>query len=132
MHGDEERSVALVPPGVGAPLAVADETGEAFVNIDGQSVEFGLAPAPTVEAAVRHAAAAAGSHAALTAPMPGRVIAVRVAEGASVQAHETVVVVEAMKMEHAVVSPLAGTVTRLPVREGQQVARGEVLAEVSA
>jgi geranyl-CoA carboxylase alpha subunit len=64
--------------------------------------------------------------------MPGRVIAVRVAEGASVQAHETVVVVEAMKMEHAVVSPLAGTVTRLPVREGQQVARGEVLAEISA
>jgi acetyl-CoA/propionyl-CoA carboxylase biotin carboxyl carrier protein len=132
MHGDEERSVALVAPGAGAPLAVAEETGEAFVDIDGQSVEFGLAPAPTVEEAVRHAAAAAGSHAALTAPMPGRVIAVRVTEGASVQAHETVVVVEAMKMEHAVVSPLAGTVTRLPVREGQQVARGEVLAEISA
>ncbi|HET7581656.1 MAG TPA: biotin carboxylase N-terminal domain-containing protein, partial [Candidatus Limnocylindria bacterium] len=52
MHGDEERSVALVAPGAGAPLAVADETGEAFVDIDGQSVEFGLAPAPTVEEAV--------------------------------------------------------------------------------
>ena len=35
-------------------------------------------------------------------------------------------------MEHAVVSPLAGTITRLLVREGQQVARGELLAEVSA
>jgi propionyl-CoA carboxylase alpha chain len=43
-----------------------------------------------------------------------------------------VVVLEAMKMEHAVVAPLAGTLTRLAVAEGQQVQRGDVLAEVSA
>ena len=41
-------------------------------------------------------------HAALLAPMPGRVVAVRAAAGASVAAHATVVVIEAMKMEHAV------------------------------
>jgi biotin carboxyl carrier protein len=41
-----------------------------------------------------------------------------------------VVVIEAMKMEHAVVSPLEGQVTRLAVREGAQVQRGDVLAEV--
>jgi biotin carboxyl carrier protein len=35
-------------------------------------------------------------------------------------------------MEHAVVSPIAGTLTRLAVREGEQVQRGDVLAEVSA
>jgi biotin carboxyl carrier protein len=64
--------------------------------------------------------------------MPGRVIAVRVAEGASVAAHQAIVVIEAMKMEHAVVTPLAGTVTRIPVRPGQQVQRGDLLAEVSA
>jgi biotin carboxyl carrier protein len=40
-------------------------------------------------------------------------------------------VIEAMKMEHAVVTPLAGTVTHLHVREGQQVRRGDLLAEVS-
>jgi excisionase family DNA binding protein len=132
-HGDEERSVALGEAGPQLPPAVADaERVDAFVDVDGQSLEFRLAPAPTVEEAVRHAAAAAGGHATLTAPMPGRVIAVRVRQGGAVEAHETVVVVEAMKMEHAVVSPLAGTVTRLGVREGQQVARGEVLAEVSA
>jgi acetyl-CoA/propionyl-CoA carboxylase biotin carboxyl carrier protein len=64
--------------------------------------------------------------------MPGRVIALRVAEGASVEAHTPVVVIEAMKMEHAVVSPLTGIVRRIAVREGQQVQRGDVLAEVSA
>jgi biotin carboxyl carrier protein len=127
--------VSLVPasPGTSGPPAASDTDGaEAFLDVEGQSLEFRLAPAPTVEEAVRHASAAAGSHAALTAPMPGRVIAIRAAEGASVQAHETVIVVEAMKMEHAVVSPLAGTITRLNVSEGQQVARGELLAEVSA
>jgi biotin carboxyl carrier protein len=36
-----------------------------------------------------------------------------------------------MKMEHAVVTPLAGTITRLHVSEGQQVNRGDLLAEVS-
>jgi biotin carboxyl carrier protein len=37
-----------------------------------------------------------------------------------------------MKMEHAVVTPLAGTVTQVAVKVGQQVQRGDLLAEVSA
>ncbi|HET6819359.1 MAG TPA: biotin carboxylase N-terminal domain-containing protein [Candidatus Limnocylindria bacterium] len=131
VHGDEERTVQLARS-ADASLVARRDADDAFVDVAGQSLEFRVARAPTVEEAVRHAAGAAGSHAALSAPMPGRVLAVRVREGASVQAHETVVVVEAMKMEHAVVSPLAGTVTRLHVSEGQQVARGELLAEVSA
>ena len=65
------------------------------------------------------------------APMPGRVIAVRVAEGASVQAHQAVVVIEAMKMEHAVVAPIDGVLVRLLVGEGQQVQRGDVVGEVA-
>jgi biotin carboxyl carrier protein len=64
--------------------------------------------------------------------MPGRVIAVRASQGESVQAHAALVVLEAMKMEHAVVTPLAGTVTRIAVKVGQQVERGDLLAEVSA
>jgi acetyl/propionyl-CoA carboxylase alpha subunit len=131
LHGDEERTVQLAEA-ADTSLVARRDADDAFVDVAGQSLEFRVAPAPTVEEAVRHAAGVAGSHAALSAPMPGRVLAVRVRVGASVQAHETVVVVEAMKMEHAVVSPLAGTVTQLHVSEGQQVARGELLAEVSA
>jgi biotin carboxyl carrier protein len=101
-------------------------------DVEGQSLEFEVAPPPTVEEAVRHAAAHSEGTAVLTAPMPGRVLAVRAREGAPVRAHEAVVVLEAMKMEHAVVAPLAGTLTRLVVAEGQQVQRGDVLAEVSA
>jgi biotin carboxyl carrier protein len=89
------------------------------------------APPPTVEEAVRHAVATGGDGASiLTAPMPGRVIAVRVAEGAAVLAQQPIVIIEAMKMEHAVLAPRDGTVTRIGVREGQQVTRGELLAEI--
>jgi acetyl-CoA/propionyl-CoA carboxylase biotin carboxyl carrier protein len=125
--GENVRSVA---PAADASAAVRDGA-TAFVDVDGQSVEFSLAPAPTVEEAARHAAAQGGS-ALLRAPMPGRVIAILRAEGAFVTEHEPVVVMEAMKMEHAVVAPLNGTVTRLAVRVGQQVQRGDELAEVSA
>jgi propionyl-CoA carboxylase alpha chain len=66
----------------------------------------------------------------LVAPMPGRVIAVRAAVGDAVTAHQPIVVIEAMKMEHAVVAPIDGTIIRLAVAEGQQVERGEVIGEV--
>ena len=130
-HGDEERGVTVASP-KGPPIAVRDGPA-VHVDVDGQSFEFELAPAPTVEDAVRHASAAgAEGGSILTAPMPGRVIAVRAAEGASVAAHQPVIVIEAMKMEHAVVAPLGGRLIRLHVSEGQQVQRGDVLAEVAA
>jgi excisionase family DNA binding protein len=131
-HEGEERSVAVDPTATTRSSAVDPETGTIHVDVDGQSHAFNVAAAPSVEEAVRHAAAHTTGHAALIAPMPGRVIALRVAEGASVQAHATVVVIEAMKMEHGVVTPLAGTVSRLAVVEGQHVRRGDLLAEVSA
>jgi excisionase family DNA binding protein len=134
-HGDEVRSVALTAGDpVVPPVAVASVqiTRTLHADVEGQSMEFTLAPPPTIEEAVRHAAAHGDGNAVLTAPMPGRVIAVRAREGASVLQHQAVVVLEAMKMEHAVVAPLAGTLTRLAVAEGQQVQRGDVLAEVSA
>jgi acetyl-CoA/propionyl-CoA carboxylase biotin carboxyl carrier protein len=134
-HGDATRSIPLPEPGSGASASVApsvQNTGTLHADVEGQSLEFRVAPAPTIEEAVRHATSHGEGAAVLTAPMPGRVIAVRAREGASVREHETVVVLEAMKMEHAVVAPLAGTLTRLAVAEGQQVQRGDVLAEVSA
>jgi 3-methylcrotonyl-CoA carboxylase alpha subunit len=128
-HAEEERRIEL---GDASNVEVAVAGGVAHVDVGGQSLELSLAMPPSVDEAIRHAAAHAGGVAGLIAPMPGRVIAVRAAEGASVLAHQTLVVIEAMKMEHAVVTPLAGTVTHLAVKVGQQVQRGDLLAEVSA
>jgi biotin carboxyl carrier protein len=58
------------------------------------------------------------------------VVRVAVAEGAPVAAGEVVVVLEAMKMEHAVRAPSAGVVTSLPVAAGETVRAGQVLAVV--
>jgi biotin carboxyl carrier protein len=127
--GDEERRIEPAPD---AKAEIAIEGGIVHVEVEGQSLELSLAAPPSVDEAVRHAAAHAGGIASLIAPMPGRVVATPVAEGASVVAHQPIVVIEAMKMEHAVVTPMAGRVSRVRVVAGQQVKRGDLLAEVSA
>lgn len=72
-------------------------------------------------------AVASGS---LLAPMPGTVISVAVEQGESVGAGQTVLVLEAMKMQHTVTAPQSGVITEIDVRPGAQVAAGEVLAVV--
>jgi propionyl-CoA carboxylase alpha chain len=67
----------------------------------------------------------------LLAPMPGTVVSVAVEKGDDVGAGGTVLVLEAMKMQHTVAAPHAGTVTDLSVGPGDQVAAGEVLAVVT-
>jgi excisionase family DNA binding protein len=129
-HGDEERAVPLRDAEDLPTAAVQLKT--VHVGVDGQSLEFIAAPPPTVEEAAAHAAASGEGTARLVAPMPGRVIAVRAAEGDAVAAHQPIVVLEAMKMEHAVVAPIDGTLSLLAVTDGQQVQRGDVLGEITA
>jgi propionyl-CoA carboxylase alpha chain len=62
--------------------------------------------------------------------MPGLVLAVRVAKGDRVDAGQPLLTLEAMKMEHPVLAPAAGTVTELRVAAGAQVDAGDVLAVV--
>ncbi len=63
----------------------------------------------------------------LVAPMPGAVVRVAVAPGDVVEAGQTLVVVDAMKMEHAIAAPKAARVTEVRVHEGEQVDGGRVL-----
>ncbi|UXY27719.1 acetyl/propionyl/methylcrotonyl-CoA carboxylase subunit alpha [Streptomyces sp. HUAS TT20] len=67
----------------------------------------------------------------LTAPMPGTVTVVKVAVGDEVTAGQSLLVVEAMKMEHVVSAPHAGTVAELDVKPGTTVAMDQVLAVIA-
>ncbi len=66
----------------------------------------------------------------LAAPMPGTVTVVKVAVGDTVAAGQSLLVVEAMKMEHVISAPHAGTVAELDVTAGSTVAMDQVLAVV--
>jgi acetyl-CoA/propionyl-CoA carboxylase biotin carboxyl carrier protein len=74
---------------------------------------------------------ATGGDGAVTSPMPGTVTLVQAAVGDEVEAGAPLLVVEAMKMEHVLTAPIAGTVTELGVAAGQTVALDERVALVT-
>jgi biotin carboxyl carrier protein len=74
---------------------------------------------------------AAATHAGgLVTPLPGVVVSVAVKEGDTVTAGQTLLVIEAMKMEHAIKAPRAGTVKSLKHKAGDRVREGSALAEI--
>ena len=118
--GEEREAAADVPPG-----AMAARDGDvAWVWFRGETYRLSLARS-------RRTARGGEETPSLEAPMPGRIAAVRVASGASVSKGDVLVVVEAMKMEHAVRAPKDGAVERVLVSEGQMVGLGDVLVEMA-
>jgi 3-methylcrotonyl-CoA carboxylase alpha subunit len=77
-------------------------------------------------------AEAQASAARLTAPMPGKVLAVHVAPGARVERGQLLMVIEAMKMEHAITAPAAGVVEIVHYVAGDVVAEGALLLAFAA
>lgn len=67
----------------------------------------------------------------ITSPMPGLIFQVRVKEGETVHAGQTLLILEAMKMENAITSPYHGVVSKLYVREGDDVSEGDLLVDVA-
>ncbi|SCK55092.1 acetyl-CoA/propionyl-CoA carboxylase, biotin carboxylase, biotin carboxyl carrier protein [Streptomyces sp. WMMB 714] len=98
-----------------------------WLGLDGDS--WHIQDHDPVAAALRGGAGAHGAD-ALTAPMPGTVTVVKAAAGDEVTAGQSLLVVEAMKMEHVITAPHDGTVTELDVTAGSTVAMDQVLAVV--
>ncbi|MFU8841219.1 MAG: acetyl/propionyl/methylcrotonyl-CoA carboxylase subunit alpha [Nitriliruptoraceae bacterium] len=128
----------------GAPDDDGDGAGrEVTVEVDGRRLAVRLfgdlpaasaAPAPAARKR-RRGGDGGGSLAAvsgedLTAPMQGTVVKVTVELGAVVVEGDTLLILEAMKMENAVKAHRAGTVTALPVSAGEVVQPGAVLARI--
>ena len=64
-------------------------------------------------------------------PMPGNILDVKVAAGASVKAGDVLVILEAMKMENEIVAPQDGTVASINVNKGDTVNSGDVLVSMN-
>jgi 3-methylcrotonyl-CoA carboxylase alpha subunit len=99
------------------------------VTLDGTLYRFTVPPPPS---AVANAGGALHGNGSVTAPMPGKVVGVAVRAGAQVALHDVVVVLEAMKMEHRIEAPLAGTVEAVHIAVGDVVASGAPLVTIGA
>lgn len=82
------------------------------------------APAP----AAKPAASGSAGSVEVTAPMPGKILAVKANAGQAVKKGDVLLLLEAMKMENEVVAPKDGTVASINVASGDMVESGDVLA----
>jgi geranyl-CoA carboxylase alpha subunit len=76
-------------------------------------------------------ASATGRDGKVRASMNGRVVAILVKPGEAVATGQPVVTLEAMKMEHVHVAPVAGTIAAIDVVAGEQVTTGQIVAEIA-
>ncbi|MBW0445298.1 acetyl/propionyl/methylcrotonyl-CoA carboxylase subunit alpha [bacterium M00.F.Ca.ET.228.01.1.1] len=111
-----------------ATIGDARATGRVFIDGDTFHVFcLGHALAFEWQNLLAHAADAEHGEGRLTAPMPGKVIAVLVEPGMVVEKGTPLIVMEAMKMEHTIGAPAAGTVSEVLYAVGDQVADGAQL-----
>ncbi len=74
--------------------------------------------------------AAGGGSGTITAPMQGTIVKVVAAESSAVEAGDTIVVLEAMKMENNITADKSGTLTKLAVEAGQAIQTGDLIAKI--
>jgi geranyl-CoA carboxylase alpha subunit len=118
-----------------SPKDVAAIDDRAPFHIDGDDIVVDL-DALTVRFSDRTyappATAAAGSDGKLRAPMDGRIVAINVAAGDSVTRGQTLIVLEAMKIQHQLKAALDAKIESVAVHEGQQVSNRTILVTMAA
>ena len=121
--GGDTHTVSIDPHR--GPAAVASIDGERVLFVRGEAWRFAL---PSWR---HHGNVESASDGALYAPMPGRTVSVAVRLRQAVRRGQTLLILEAMKMELALQAPFDGFVTELSVAAGDQVSEGAVLARIA-
>jgi len=116
--------VALEPGAAPSRLTALRQADKLLVFENGAAYVFPLG-------AVGSAQESAGDG-QIRSPMPGKIVQVHAAAGAAVAKGQPLIVLEAMKMEHALTAPFDGTVVELAVRQGDQVSEGVILIRLEA
>jgi 3-methylcrotonyl-CoA carboxylase alpha subunit len=113
----------------GAAVINAQWDANSLRMLPGSRHTLRLLPLPTPDAAASAGEGGAGGG-RLTAPMPGLLVKLEVREGDLVRARQTLAVLEAMKMEHAIQADRDGRVAKIYVAAGSRVAGGALLIEL--
>jgi len=119
--GDSELRVDLGGRRINVTVVSANEKRHVF--IDGVCFVFSAIDP------LFHAGSGGGAEGGLTAPMPGKVIALVAAVGATVEKGAPLLILEAMKMEHTIAAPASGVVKAFFFNVGEQVSDGAELVE---
>lgn len=138
----ESQPAAPAPPKSSRARRFNIYVGDQFFEIDVDPVGLGESPGPAASPAPATSAPAptpaassaqpevAEGETAVTAPMPGILISLAVAEGETISAGDPLLVLEAMKMQNTIPSPVDGTIKSLPVAPGTQVTRDQALVVI--
>ncbi len=134
--GPETSAVATPSEATGVQGPAKSPDARAFdVYVDGEmfvvEVDPRGDPGSPMRASTGTGPGVQADEAVLVAPMPGLVLRHLVTEGQTVDEGEQVLVMEAMKMENSLPSPIAGTIRSFPVAEGTRVEKGATLAIVT-
>lgn len=110
-------------------VEMEEVTGEAVATATGSNSAPAVNKAPQTAATQAPVAQASGGE-TIEAPMPGSIVGLLVKVGDQVKKGQVLVVLEAMKMENEIVSPIDGKVLSVGVTKGQAVNPGEVLVQI--
>jgi 3-methylcrotonyl-CoA carboxylase alpha subunit len=118
----------------GIAATVDGRRTEAAVRIDGEllsiTLDGGLYDLPLYLPGAGSPGGGRAAAGSLTAPMPGVVVKVHVAAGESVAAHQPLMVLEAMKMEHVIEAPQVGKIAEILFAQGDMVAGGATVVRM--
>ncbi|MDY6924684.1 MAG: acetyl/propionyl/methylcrotonyl-CoA carboxylase subunit alpha [Pseudomonadota bacterium] len=140
-HAGKSHQVSMIPgnrlKGIHPKMGVEPGGHRFGYRLGGEGApsmvfERGLTVTGSPFAVQAGSAAGPASDGSLRAPMPGKIVATPAKPGDTVTKGQPVVVLEAMKMEHALVAPFDGVVAEIAVALGDQVTDGTVLAVVTA
>lgn len=127
VNGKEFR-VDLKQLGLGKLMPAATPAVEARPAASPAPPAIGVAPAPAAPTA---AAVTGEASSMVKAPLPGLIIDVKVREGEKVKAGQNIIVMEAMKMENQIQATTDGTVKKIFVKKGDNVAEGIAMVEIA-
>lgn len=124
--GTQEGQLNLLVDGERVTAYISSDNAKRWVTINGRTYQLTKQTSSRKSGGGHHHAAGE-----LTAPMPGQVSAINVSEGDEVTKGQTLIVLEAMKMEMKIQAPNDGTVSKLFVKQGETVEREQILIEVA-
>ena len=119
-----EGKLELLIDGERVTAYVSSDGAKRWVTVNGQTVML------TKSSGAKRRSAGHDHASELAAPMPGQVRGVNVIEGESVTKGQTLLVLEAMKMEIRIQAPFDGVVSTLSVKVGQTVEREQILVKM--